>query len=237
MADLLAHLYGGFLRVDPRQPLWADRDRFILSKGHGVAILYAALAECGFFPVNELETYAQDGSLLTSHPNHLVPGVEFSTGSLGHGLPVGCGLALFAQRQSAPWRTIVLMSDGELDEGSNWEAFLFAAHHRLDNLLAIIDFNKIQSLGHVSAVLNLEPLADKLRAFGWSIHEIDGHDHAAISQALAAFPWERGRPGAIIAHTVKGKGVSFMEDRLMWHYRSPDPDQLAEALRELDGLA
>ncbi len=237
MADLLAHLYGGFLRVDPRQPHWSDRDRMILSKGHGVAILYAALAERGFFPVDELANYARDGSLLTSHPNHLVPGIEFSTGSLGHGLPVGCGLALFAQRRRAPWRTVVLMSDGELDEGSNWEAFLFAAHHRLDNLLAIVDFNKIQSLGHVSAVMNLEPLAEKLRAFGWSVREIDGHDHAAIGEALSELPADVGRPTVIIAHTVKGKGVSFMEDRLKWHYQSPDSEQLAQALRELDGPA
>lgn len=237
MADLLACLYGGILRVDPVRPQWSDRDRFILSKGHGVAILYAALAECGFFPKSRLATYAQDHSPLTSHPNHLVEGIEFSTGSLGHGLPVGCGLALAARRAGERWRTIVLMSDGELDEGSNWEAFLFAAHHRLDNLAAIVDYNKIQSLGRVSAVMELEPLVEKLRAFRWSVREIDGHDHAAIDAALGSTPWEEGRPSIVLAHTVKGKGVSFMEDDLLWHYRSPDAGELARALNELERSA
>lgn len=237
MGDLLACLYGGILRVDPKKPQWADRDRFILSKGHGVAILYAALAERGFFPVADLAKYAQDGSPLTSHPNHLVPGVEFSTGSLGHGLPVGCGLALAAQRGGQAWRTIVLMSDGELDEGSNWEAFLFAAHHRLDNLIAIVDYNKIQSLGRVSEVMGLEPLTDKFRAFRWSVREIDGHDHAAIHAAVQSAPWETGKPSIVVAHTVKGKGVSFMEDKLLWHYRSPDAGELARALEELERSA
>jgi transketolase len=234
MADLLACLYGGFLRVDAARPDWPDRDRFFLSKGHGVAILYAALAERGFFPRDWLATYAQEDSLLTSHPNHVVPGIELATGSLGHGLPVACGLALAAQRAAAPWRTVVLMSDGELDEGSNWEAFLFAAHHRLDNLIAVIDYNKIQSLGHVRDVLDLEPLADKLRAFRWAVREIDGHDLGEIGRALDSRPWEPGRPHALLAHTVKGKGVSFMEDKLAWHYKSPNGDQLAQALRELE---
>lgn len=237
MGDLLACLYGGILRVDPRQPQWAGRDRFILSKGHGVAILYATLAEQGFFPVAELAQYAQDESPLTSHPSHLVPGIEFSTGSLGHGLPVGCGLALAARRAGQAWRTFVLMSDGELDEGSNWEAILFAAHHRLDNLIAIVDYNKIQSLGRVSEVLDLEPLAEKFRSFRWSVREIDGHDHSAIHSALSAAPWEAGKPCILLAHTIKGKGVSFMEDKLLWHYRSPDSGELARALEELERSA
>lgn len=232
MADLLAVLYGEFLRYDPARPDWPERDRFLLSKGHGVAILYAALAERGFFPRELLAEYAADGSLLTSHPNHLVPGVEFSTGSLGHGLPVGCGLALHAKRTGATYRTVVLLSDGEMDEGSNWEGFLFAGHHMLDNLTAIVDCNGIQSLGRVEEVLDLEPLADKLRAFRWRVTEIDGHDPAAIRAALASEP---GRPSAIVARTVKGKGVSFMEDRLAWHYKSPDAAQLAAALAELRG--
>lgn len=231
MADLLAVLYGEYLRLDPARPDWPDRDRFLLSKGHGVAILYAALAERGFFPRDWLADYATDGSLLTSHPNHLVPGVEFSTGSLGHGLPVGCGLALHAKRTGTNYRTVVLLSDGEMDEGSNWEAFLFAGHHKLDNLTAIVDCNGIQSLGRVEEVLDLEPLADKLRAFRWAVIEIDGHDLAAIRAALASKP---GKPSVIVARTVKGKGVSFMEDRLAWHYKSPDAAQLAAALAEID---
>jgi transketolase len=233
MGDLLAVLYASVLRVDPTRPDWPERDRFILSKGHGAAIAYAALAQAGFFPREELESYCRDGSRLAGHLTAGVPGVEFSTGSLGHGLPVGCGLALAARRDSAPWRVYVLLSDGELDEGSNWEAILFAPHHQLENLVAIVDYNKIQSFGRVSEVLALEPLAAKWRAFGWAVREIDGHDHDAIEDTLRAVPFEPGRPSAIVAHTIKGKGVSFMEDQLAWHYKSPDDAQLARALAEL----
>jgi transketolase len=233
MADLLAGLYGGALRVDPARPNWPDRDRFLLSKGHGAAILYAVLAELGFFPAEQLATYCQDGSPLTGHANFKVPGVELSTGSLGHGLPVGCGLALAAKRDGRAWRTFVLLSDGELDEGSNWEAILFAAHHRLDNLIAVVDYNKIQSFGTVKEVLDLEPLADKWRAFRWAVREIDGHDRGQIAGAFDAGPTEPGRPSVVIAHTVKGKGVGYMQDKLAWHYKSPDPEQLAAALAEL----
>lgn len=234
MTDLLAVLYGGVLRVDPAQPDWSERDRFILSKGHAAAAGYAALAEVGFFPVEWLETYCQDGSKLPGHLTRTVPGVELSTGSLGHGLPVGAGMALAAKRDRSAVRVFVLLSDGELDEGSNWEAMLFAAHHGLDNLVAIVDYNKIQSFGSVADVLRLDPLADKWRAFGWACREIDGHDHDAISAALSAIPHEQGKPTAIIAHTIKGKGVSFMEDSLAWHYKSPTDEQLAQALRELE---
>lgn len=233
MADLLAALYGGALRADPGWPDWPDRDRFLLSKGHGAAALYAVLAECGFFPVNQLKDYCRDGYPLTGHANSAVPGVELSTGSLGHGLPVGCGLALAAKRDGRHWRTVVLLSDGELDEGSNWEAILFAGHHRLDNLVAVVDYNKIQSFGTVKEVLDLEPLADKWRAFRWAVREIDGHDHRQITGALAAVPFEPDRPSALIAHTIKGKGVSYMEHLLAWHYKSPDAAQLATALAEL----
>ena len=232
MADLLAVLYGGVLRVDPARPDWPERDRFILSKGHGAAAAYAVLAEAGFFPLEWLETYCQDGSRLAGHLTRGVPGVELSTGSLGHGLPVGCGMALAAKHDAAPYRVFVLLSDGELDEGSNWEAILFAPHHKLDNLVAIVDYNKIQSFGSVAQVLDLDPLAEKWRAFGWAVREIDGHDHAQIAGTLAGVPFEPGRPSAIIAHTVKGKGVSFMEDLLAWHYKSPDDQQLATALAE-----
>jgi transketolase len=233
MADLLAVLYGEVLRIRPAEPRWSERDRFILSKGHSCSALYAALALRGFFPVEELETFGQDGSRLMTHISHKVPGVEFSTGSLGHGLGFGCGKALAAKRRKLNWRVMVMLSDGELDEGSNWEAFLFAAHHRLDNLLAIVDYNKIQSLGRVSEVLELEPLAEKLRAFRWAVQEVDGHNHEEVSKVLRKLPWAPGQPNFLIAHTIKGRGVSFMEDQLLWHYRSPREPQLAQALREL----
>jgi transketolase len=235
MADLLAVLYGAILRVDPARLGWPDRDRFILSKGHGAAIMYALLAERGFFPREWLDTYGQDGSRLAGHLTHAgIPGVEVSTGSLGHGLSIGCGMALAAQRERRPARVFVLLSDGECDAGATWEAALFAPHHRLDNLVAIVDYNKIQSFGAVKDVLDLEPLADKWRACRWSTSEIDGHDVAQVRAALTAVPREPGQPTAVIAHTVKGKGVSFMENELAWHYRSPSAEQLAAALAELE---
>ncbi|MDT4952903.1 MAG: transketolase [Acidobacteriota bacterium] len=237
MADLLAVLYGRVLRIDPGRPDWPDRDRFILSKGHGAAIVYAALAERGFFPREWLDTYCQNGSRLGGHiSSHNVPGVEVSTGSLGHGLPLGCGMALAGKHDGRPYRVFVMLSDGELDEGSNWESILFAPHHELDNLVAIVDYNKIQSFGSVSEVLELSPLADKWRAFRWAVREIDGHDHTQIEKALTE-PAEPGRPTVIIAHTIKGKGVSFMEGQLAWHYKSPDAAQLERALEELEATA
>lgn len=234
MADLLAVLYTGTLRVDPAAPHDPARDRFVLSKGHGAAGLYAALAEAGFIPVESLETFYKDGSDLLGHASHKVPGVEVSTGALGHGLAMACGLALGLKRDGGSQRVFTLLSDGECDEGSTWEAALFAPHHGLDNLVAVVDYNKIQSLGHVRDVLGLEPFAGKWRAFGWATLEIDGHDHGAIREALTRVPAESGRPTCVIAHTVKGKGVSFMEDKLLWHYRSPDAEELAAALAELD---
>jgi len=234
IADLLAVLYGSVLRVDPERPDWPDRDRFVQSKGHAAAILYAVLAERGFFPLSALESYCQDGSILFGHvTNPHLAGVEVSTGSLGHGLPIASGMALAAKRARRPARVFALLSDGELDEGSTWEAVLFAAHHRLDNLVAIVDYNKIQSFGTVSEVLDLAPLADKWRAFRWAVREIDGHDLEAIAAAFAAIPFEPGRPSVIVAHTVKGKGVSFMENQLAWHYKAPDGAQLARALAEI----
>jgi transketolase len=233
MADILAVLYGGVLRVDPSNPEAPERDRFILSKGHAAAAVYAVLAERGFFPAEWLSHYCDDGTLLTGHVSHKVPGVEVSTGSLGHGLPIACGLALAAQRKGFPFRVFVLLSDGELDEGSNWEAILFAGHHGLDNLIAIIDHNKSQGFGPVSEVLNLAPLAAKWEAFNWAAREIDGHDLNAIGDALQAVPFTPGRPSVVIAHTIKGKGVSYMEDQLAWHYKCPDADQLSQACDEL----
>jgi transketolase len=233
IADIVAVLYGSVLRVDPADADWPERDRFILSKGHACVAVYAALAEAGFFPAEDLIQYGRDHSQLMNHISHKVRGVEFSTGALGHGLPFGVGKALAAKRQGADWRTFVLLSDGELGEGSNWEAFMFAAHHRLDNLVAIIDYNKLQSLTTVAETLNIEPLAAKLSAFGWGVSEVDGHDHSALTARLASQPWEAGKPSVLIAHTVKGKGVRFMENSVEWHYRTPSAEQLAEALEGL----
>jgi transketolase len=233
MADLLACLYWETLKIDPSKPEWSERDRFILSKGHGAAIFYAALAERGFFPVEELDTYCQSGSILNGHATSGVPGVEVSSGSLGHGLPIGCGIALAQKRAGLLGRVFVMLSDGELDEGSNWEAFLFAPQHNLDNLIAIVDYNKIQAYGRTEDVMDLEPLSDKFKAFRWEVREIDGHNIEEISTALSAVPLEKGRPSLILAHTVKGKGVSFMEDSLAWHYKCPNDEETRLALEEL----
>jgi transketolase len=233
MADLLAVLYTDVLRVRSDEPSWVERDRFILSKGHCCAGVYAALALRGFFPLEELKTYGQDGSRLMAHISHKVPGVEFSTGSLGHGLPFGCGKALAAKRRQDAWRVFVMLSDGELDEGSNWEAILFAPQHRLDNLTLMVDYNRIQSLGAVGDVIELEPLADKFRAFRWEVREVNGHDPEEIKAALSGLPWRAGSPSVLIAHTVKGKGVDYMENNLQWHYSAPKGDLLASALRQL----
>jgi len=234
MADLIAVLYGRVLRVDPSRPGWPDRDRFILSKGHGCAAVYAVLAERGFFPREWLDTYCLDGSHLAGHITHTgVPGVEASTGSLGHGLPIGCGIALAGKHDRRPYRTFVMLSDGECDEGSVWEAALFAHQHRLDNLITIVDYNKLQSIGTVKEVLELEPLADKWRTFGWAVKEINGHDFSQIEKKLLSVPFNAGQPSCIIAHTIKGKGVSFMENQVAWHYKHPDDEQLKQALTEL----
>ncbi len=236
MADLLAVLYASVLRVDPARPNWPDRDRFIISKGHAAAGTYAALAERGFFPVEWLDSFYQDGSHLAGHVTRDVPGVEVSTGSLGHGLSVGCGMALAGKHDSRGYRVFVLLSDGECDEGSTWEAVLFAPHHGLDNLIAIVDYNKIQSFGTTKEVLDLEPLAGKWQAFGWVAKEIDGHDFTQIENVLHSVPFEQGRPSCIVAHTVKGKGVSFMENQLAYHYNPPNDEQLRQALAELGVL-
>lgn len=236
IADLLAVLYGGpILRHDPANPKWAGRDRFILSKGHAGAAVYAVLAETGFFPVERLATHYQNGSDLSGHVSHKgIPGVEFSTGSLGHGLGVGVGMALALRRAGQDQRVFVLLSDGECDEGSNWEAILFAAHHQLDNLVAIIDYNKLQSLAPIAETIALEPFAAKWRAFNWQVAEVNGHDHAALGATLSAVPLAPGKPSVVIAHTTKGKGVSFMENKVLWHYRTARGAELEAALRELE---
>ena len=234
IADILAVLYTGALNVRPDDPAWPERDRFILSKGHAGAAVYATLAEAGFFPIQKLETHYQNGSDLSGHVSHKgMPGVELSTGSLGHGLSVAAGIAYSLKLRGAKSRVICLLSDGECDEGSNWEAILFSGHHKLDNLVAIIDYNKIQSLAAVCETLELEPLGEKLRAFSWEVREVDGHDHDAIRRALSRA--EGGRPVVIIAHTTKGRGVSFMENSVLWHYRSPKGEELLRAIAELDG--
>lgn len=233
IADILAVLYGQVMQHDPADPLSQTRDRFILSKGHACVAVYATLAETGYIDHEDLLTYGQDFSWLMNHISHKVPGVEFSSGSLGHGLPFGTGKALAAKRLKAIWKTYVLLSDGELGEGSNWEAMMFASHHRLDNLVAIVDYNKLQSLTTVDETLRIEPLAEKFSAFGWSVQEVDGHEIGALSTALSAAPWVPDRPSILIAHTTKGKGVSFMENRVEWHYRTPNTEQLAQALTEL----
>lgn len=233
IADIMAVLYGVVLSVDPADPCWPERDRFILSKGHAGAAVYAALAERGFFAVAGLADHYRNGSHLSGHVSHKgVPGVEFSTGSLGHGLGVGAGMAMQLRRAGGNQRVFALLSDGECDEGSNWEAILFAGHHRLANLCAVVDYNQLQSLGAVSATLALEPLADKWRAFNWDVVQVDGHDHAALR---SAFDRAAGtdRPSCLIADTVKGRGVSFMEHQVLWHYRAPQGDELTAALREL----
>ena len=234
ITDILAVLYGGVLNIRPLDPAWLNRDRMILSKGHSCAAVYAALALKGFFPLSELETYGKDGARLMAHISHKVPGVEFSTGSLGHGLPFAVGKALAAKRQQMNWRVYALLSDGEMDEGSNWEALLFAAHHKLDNLMVIIDYNKLQSLTTVAETLGLEPLASKLASFGWSVCEVDGHNHGELFNAFKSASCVSDKPTVIIAHTIKGKGVSFMENKVEWHYRSPNAEQLSLALAEIE---
>lgn len=230
VTDILAVCYGGVLNVLPNAPSEPDRDRLILSKGHAAAALYSVLAESGFFPLDWLDHFCEEGSKLSGHVSHHVPGIEVSTGSLGHGLSIGCGMALSLRSDAPTARVFVICSDGECDEGSVWEAALFAPHHRLGNLTVIVDYNKIQSLGSVREVLDLEPFVEKWRAFGWDACEVDGHDHDALHGLLTRPAMPDGQPRAIIAHTIKGKGVPFMEGQLLWHYRSVNAEQLAEAI-------
>jgi transketolase len=237
IAELLAVLYGAVLRYRAVEPDWPQRDRLIVSKGHAAAAVYAVLAAVGFFPHERLAAFYRNGGGLPGHVTRGVAGVEVSTGSLGHGLPIALGMALAAQRDGAPQRVFCLISDGECDEGTTWEAALFAAHHRLANLTVLLDYNQIQSLGRVSEVLELEPLTDKWRSFGWAVRSVDGHDVSALRETLQQLPLEPERPSVIIARTVKGQGVSFMQDRLLWHYRSAQGDEYAAALHELQAGA
>jgi transketolase len=232
VTDILVTLFAGVLSVDPERPDWPQRDRFILSKGHCAGALYSTLAHCGFFDPNELATFMAPLSALNGHPNRTkIPGVETNTGPLGHGFPVGVGCALAARLRREDWRTVVVLGDGELQEGSNWEAAMTAAHYGLANLMAVVDRNRLQQGAGTEDTKRLEPLADKWRSFGWEVREVDGHDHAALLEAFA--PSTTGAPVAVIAHTVKGKGVSFMEDRVEWHHKVPDADQVKAAMEEL----
>jgi transketolase len=234
-ADILASLYFDFLRIDPRQPGLPERDRFILSKGHGAPALFQILAMRGFYPDARLVDYGQNGSIFGEHPptpDHL-PGIEAATGSLGHGLPIGLGLALAGRMRQQDYRVVVVVGDGECNEGSIWEAALLAAANRVANLCVIVDFNKWQATGRSREIMSLDPLADKWRAFGWSTLEIDGHDFAQIRQSLHQFAATPERPTAIIAHTVKGSGVSFMEDDNNWHYKIPTAAEVEKARQEL----
>jgi transketolase len=232
VTDILVSAYHGVLRVTPEEPDAAARDRFVLSKGHCAASLYATLASCGFFPHHALAAFMAPLSPLNGHPNRVkVPGVETNTGPLGHGFPVATGCALAAAKGGDDWRTIVVLGDGELQEGSNWEAAMTAAHYGLSSLTAVVDRNRLQQGARTEDTKTLEPLAEKWTSFGWELREVDGHDHAALLQAMQ--PSTTGKPVAVVAHTVKGKGVSFMEDRVEWHHKVPSPEQVRQALREL----
>ena len=232
--ELLVSLYFKFLNVSSKNPLNPNRDRFIFSKGHASPALYAVLYESGFLNQNDLDGFAVNGGIFEQHPNKdLSKGIEVSSGSLGHGLSVGAGMALAAKKGGENHRVCVLISDGELNEGSTWEAVLFSAQHKLSNLLLVIDYNKMQALGFTKDTLELDPLRAKFEAFGWGCHEVDGHNFPSILEVLEKFPFQVNKPNVIIAHTTKGKGVSFMENSLHWHYTCPNDEECRLALDEL----
>ena len=233
-ADILVAAYWHVLNIDPQTPHDPLRDRFILSKGHAAAALYAVLAMRGYFPIEELDTFCKDGGRLAEHPPaNLLPGVEAATGSLGHGLPLGCGMALSGRIKGETFRVFALLSDGENNEGSVWEAAMFAAAQKLDNVCVVVDYNKWQATARSDETLMLAPLCDKWAAFGWDAREIDGHDIGALAEAMQRVPNGSGKPVALIAHTIKGKGVSFMEDDNNWHYRAPTAEEVVKAHKEL----
>jgi transketolase len=232
--DIVAAAYWHACRIDPDRPSDPMRDRFILSKGHAASTLYAALAFKGFFPVELLDSFCVNGGMLAEHPPaNLLPGVEAATGSLGHGLPIGIGMALTARLRGERFRVYALLSDGECNEGSVWEAAMFAAAQALENVCVIVDYNKWQATARSNETLALAPLRDKWQAFGWDTTEVDGHDIGELATLMANLPNRSGKPFAIIAHTVKGKGVSFMEDDNNWHYRAPTADEVVKAHKEL----
>jgi len=232
--DILTVLYWKFLKHDPKNPDWADRDRFILSKGHACPALYAVMAKRGYFPHELLLTLRKLGSPLQGHPDRMrLPGIEFSTGSLDQGLSVGVGMALAAKMDKKDWKTYVVLGDGEMQEGQNWEAFMSAPKWKLDNLVMILDHNNGQIDGTVEQVMNIEPVADKLRAFNWNVQLVDGHDLDAVEKALTNAQTLGGKPHAIIAKTIKGKGVSFMENNIAWHGNAPKKEDADKAVKEI----
>lgn len=232
--EIFISLYFYKMRHDPRNPHWEDRDRLIISKGHATPVTYVVLANCGYFPKDELKTYRKLNSRLQGHVHAKVPGVEFNTGSLGHGLSVANGLAMGAKLLKKTFKTYCLLGDGEIQEGSIWEAAMSAGHRKLDNLCAILDYNKVQENGPTNEIKNLEPLSSKWKNFGWHALEVDGHNFSALIQALDEADRVKEKPTVIIAHTVKGKGVSFMEGKAAWHGKAPNKEQLQNALKELD---
>ncbi len=232
IADILAVLYAGILRINPKSITDSNRDRFILSKGHAGLALYCTLANLGFFPKSTLKTYLRAGSTLTDHPEYGLPGVELATGSLGHGLSVGAGMALASKIDRKNYRVFVLVSDAELNEGSTWEAIQFASHNRLDNLVVVVDANGLQAFGKTKEVLDLTPLEPKFLAFGFATATMDGHDHTALLSFFQSVPLQRGKPSVVIAETVAGKGISFMEGELSWHYRNLTPSLYKKAMEE-----
>lgn len=232
--DILVSLYFSCMSVRPEDPNWPERDRFILSKGHAALALYTILAHRGFFPLSQVHTFNDHKSHFTEHPVWKnIPGIDATSGSLGHGLGIGSGMALAAKIAKKPYRTFVLMSDGECDEGSVWEAALFAPTHHLGNLVSIVDYNKWQACGRSDEIMNLSPLKQKFSAFGWATYEVDGHDIGAMITLFQSILKSPAQPIAIIAHTIKGKGVSFMEDDNNWHYRVPSADDVQNARKEL----
>ena len=232
--DILTVLYWKFLKHDPKNPDWADRDRFILSKGHACPALYAVMAKRGYFPHEQLLTLRKLGSPLQGHPDRMrLPGIEFSTGSLGQGLSVAVGMAIAAKMDKKAWKTYVVLGDGEMQEGQNWEAFMSAPKFKLDNLIMILDHNNGQIDGPVDQVMNIEPVGDKLRAFGWNVQMVDGHDLAAVEKVLANAQQTGGKPHAIVAKTIKGKGVSFMENNIAWHGNAPKKEDADKAVKEI----
>lgn len=232
--EVITALYFQKMRIRPQDPTWEDRDRFVLSKGHGCPALYAAMALAGFFPIEELMTLRQMDSRLQGHPDmRMLPGIDFSTGSLGQGLSVANGMALAARLDNKDLRVYVLMGDGEIQEGQIWEAAMAASHYKIDNLCGILDFNKLQIDGQVLEVMSIAPVADKWKSFGWEVMEVDGHDFSQILPALNRAEEVKGKPSLIIAHTIKGKGVSFMENQSKYHGVAPTKDELKKALLEL----
>ena len=232
IADVLAVLFTSSDICDFREPSDPCRDRLLLSKGHACVALYSALCIRGYFSELDLMTYGDDFSPFMNHASHYVPGVEVSTGALGHAMPIACGISIAAKSRKQNWHTFVILSDGELQEGSNWEAFMFAAHHNLNHLTIIIDYNNLQSLESVDNTLSLQPLDQKLRAFGWSVYIVNGHSHDELKESLSCAK-RTSTPAAVIMLTTKGKGVSFMENSVAWHYKSPNDDELSKALREV----